>query len=105
MITQIINTLEELEIGDVVIYASGVGMRTAKIDRKPMKHSPNSSWYKPIRCKVNLTITEYPKKVWKNGAYVEGATYQHKIQNFNIEEFNSVKYIRLSPPILKVIEP
>jgi hypothetical protein len=104
MITQLINDLEELEIGDLVIYASGTGMRSAKIDRKPMKHGSSSSWYKATRCKVNLTITEYPRKSWKNGVSVIIGTTTYKTQNFNLEEFNGVKYIYLSVPLIKVID-
>jgi len=104
MMTEIVNDLEELEVGDIIVYASGAGMRSAKVDRKPKKHSPTSDWYKSTRCKVNLTINTYPINVWRNGAYVVHGTRTTKIQNFNLEEFNGVKYIRLSIPILKLIE-
>ena len=104
MITEIVNDLEELEIGDVIVYASGAGMRSAKIDRKPAKRSSTSTWYKPTRCKVNLTINTYPINVWRNGAYVVHGTRTKKTQNFNIEEFNGVKYINLSVPILRLVE-
>jgi hypothetical protein len=105
MITEIVNDLEELEIGDVVIYASGAGMRSAKIDRKPKKRDPESNWYKATRCKVNLTINTYPEKSWQKGAYVETGRFRiFKTQNFNLEEFNGVKYIQLSVPLFKVID-
>ncbi len=104
MITELVNDLEELEVGDVVVYASGVGMRTAKIDRKPEKHSPTASWYKSTRCRVNITTNTYPRKIWQNGAYVVHGTRTTKTQNFNVEEFNNVKYIRLSAPILRLVE-
>ena len=104
MITEIVNDLEDLEIGDVIVYSSGVGMRTAKIDRKPEKRSSTSTWYKPTRCKVNLTINTYPRNVWRNGAYVVHGIRTTKIQNFNLEEFNEVKYLNFSAPIIRVIE-
>jgi hypothetical protein len=104
MITELVNDLEDLEIGDVVVYASGVGMRTAKIDRKPEKRSSTSAWYKPTRCKVNITINTHPIKSWRNGAYVVLGTRTTKTQNFNIEEFNGVKYLRFSIPILRIVE-
>lgn len=104
MITEIVNDLAELEVGDVIVYASGAGIRSAKIDRKPQKYSNTSNYYKSTRCKVNLTINTYPRNVWRNGAYVVHGTRTIKTQNFNLEEFNGVKYIRLSAPILRLIE-
>jgi hypothetical protein len=104
MITELVNDLAELEVGDVVVYASGAGMRSAKVDRKPQKHSPTSDWYKSTRCKVNLTIENVPIKIWKNGAYAVHGTRTFKTQNFNVEEFNGVKYLRLSVPLLRLIE-
>jgi hypothetical protein len=104
MITELVNNLEDLEIGDVVIYSSGVGMRTAKLDRKPAKRSSTSTWYKSTRCKVNATVQTFPKKVWRNGAYVIQGTRSFKTQHFNLEEFNEVKYLNFSAPILRVIE-
>ena len=104
MITELVNDLEDLEIGDVVIYSSGVGMRSAKIERKPVKSSPTSTYHKPTRCKVNVTVKTYPKNVWKNGAYVIEGTRSFKTQNFNLEEFNEVKYLNFSAPILRLIE-
>ena len=103
MITELVNDLAELEVGDVIVYASGAGIRSAKIDRKPQKYSNTSNYYKSTRCKVNLTINTYPRNVWRNGAYVVHPR-TIKTQNFNLEEFNGVKYIRLSAPILRLIE-
>ena len=104
MITEIVNDLAELEVGDVIVYASGAGIRSAKIDRKPQKYSNTSNYYKSTRCKVNLTINTYPINVWRNGAYVVHGTRTKKTQNFNIEEFNGVKYLRFSVPILRIVE-
>ena len=104
MITELVNDLAELEVGDVIVYASGAGIRSAKIDRKPQKYSNTSNYYKSTRCKVNLTINTYPRNVWRNGAYVVHGTRTKKTQNFNVEEFNGVKYIRLSAPILRLVE-
>jgi hypothetical protein len=104
MITEIVNDLADLEIGDVVIYSSGVGMRSAKIERKPVKTSPTSTYHKATRCKVNATVRTFPKKVWRNGAYVVEGTHSFKTQHFNLEEFNEVKYLNFSAPILRVIE-
>ncbi len=104
MITEIVNDLEDLEIGDVVIYSSGVGMRSAKLERKPVKYSNNSTYHKATRCKVNVTVHTFPRNVWRNGAYVIEGTRSFKTQNFNLEEFNEVKYLNLSAPIIKVIE-
>jgi hypothetical protein len=104
MITELVNDLEDLKIGDVIVYSSGVGMRTAKIDRKPEKRSSTSAWYKPTRCKVNLTINTYPRNIWKNGAYVVHGTRTTKTQNFNVEEFNGVKYLTFSVPILRLVD-
>jgi hypothetical protein len=53
---------------------------------------------------VNVTVKTYPKNVWKNGAYVIEGTRSFKTQNFNLEEFNEVKYLNFSAPIIKVIE-
>jgi hypothetical protein len=53
---------------------------------------------------VNLTINTYPRNVWRNGAYVVHGTRTTKIQNFNLEEFNGVKYLSFSAPIIRVIE-
>jgi hypothetical protein len=104
MITEIVNDLEDLEIGDVVIYSSGVGMRSARIERKPVKTSPTSTYHKATRCKVNATVRTFPKKVWRNGKYVIEGTHSFKTQHFNLEEFNDVKYLNFSAPIIKVIE-
>jgi hypothetical protein len=104
MITELINDLEDLDIGDVVIYSSGVGMRSAKIERKPVKTSPTSTYHKATRCKVNATVHTFPKKVWRNGVYVIQGTRSFKTQNFDLEEFNEVKYLNFSAPILRVIE-
>jgi hypothetical protein len=104
MITELVNDLAELEPGDVIVYASGVGLRSAKIDRKPEKYSPTTDWYKSTRCKVNLTINNVPRRIWQNGAYVNHGTRTFTKQNFNVEEFNGVKYIRLSAPLFRVID-
>ena len=104
MITELINDLEDLEIGDVVIYASGIGMRSARLERKPVKHSTTGNWYKTTRCKVNATVHTHPRKIWRKGAYIIEGTRSFKTQNFNLEEFNEVKYLRLSAPIIRVIE-
>jgi hypothetical protein len=104
MITEIVNDLAELELGDVIVYASGAGMGSAKIDRKPQKYSPTSDWYKSTRCKVNLTFKTFPRTIWQNGKYVTHGTRTFTTQNFNVEEFNGVKYVRLSVPLFRVID-
>jgi len=104
MITELVNDLAELELGDVIIYASGLGLRSAKIDRKPQKYSPTSDWYKSTRCKVNLTFKTFPRTIWQNGKYVTHGTRTFTTQNFNVEEFNGVKYVRLSVPLFRVID-
>ena len=104
MITELVNDLAELELGDVIVYASGAGMRSAKIDRKPEKYSPTTDWYKSTRCKVNLTFKTFPRTIWQNGKYVTHGTRTFTTQNFNVEEFNGVKYVRLSVPLFRVID-
>ena len=75
-------------------------MRTAKIVKKPTKVTKTYAngqydYYKTTRCMVNVEYKPVP------GYNPQNRTYRQ--QQFNIDEFNVTKYIRICNPVLKVI--
>lgn len=99
MLTELINP-EDLEPGDVIIYPSLTEMRTAKIVKKPAKITKTYvngqyDYYKTTRCLVNVEYKPLP------GYNPHNRTYA--VQQFNVDEFNVTKYIRICNPVLKVI--
>jgi hypothetical protein len=99
MITELINP-EDLEPGDVIIYPSLTEMRTAKIVKKPTKvtttyNNIQYDSYKTTRCLVNVQYKPLP------GYNPQNRTYA--VQQFNVDEFNVTKYIRICNPVLKIV--
>jgi hypothetical protein len=86
-----------LEPGDIIIYATIKGLCTARVEKKPAKNPKYPSFFKSTRCMVNAdhhtqTRLEY--------------TVKWSVQNFNLEEFNTVKYVMLGglKKILRVLK-
>ena len=99
MLTELINP-EDLEPGDVIIYPSLTEMRTAKIVKKPAKVTRTYAngqydYYKTTRCLVNVEYKPLP------GYNPQNRTYA--VQQFNVDEFNVTKYIRICNPVLKIV--
>ena len=91
-----------LEPGDIVMYATNKGLCTARVEKKPAKNPKYPNYFKPTRCMVNA---DHHPRVHK--AYGSGKDYVVKwsVQNFHLEEFNTVKYVSLtnSKKILKLL--
>lgn len=95
MITEIIDNLEDLKPGDIIIYASGGELKTARVEKTPTK-KPGLNWYNSTRMSICVETHEYMKTKWSNGVSQSGpATYD--VQKFNLEndKFNKIKYLNL----------
>jgi hypothetical protein len=100
---EIIEDLLLLEPGDIIMYATNKGLYTAKIDKKPAKHPKYLNFFKPTRCKVNA---DHHTQVHKGYAGRKDYITKWTVQNFHLEEFNTVKYVTLSQSkkILRVLK-
>ena len=92
-----------LEPGDIIIYATNKGLCTARVEKKPAKNPKYPNYFKSTRCKVNA---DHHTQV--HAGYGGGKSYTVKwsVQNFHLEEFNTVKYIMLGSGrrILRVLK-
>ena len=96
LILEGVNYLDTLEPGDVIIYASNTGFKTARIEKKPVLDTRYPGYYKSIRCKIfTETKTIYTTK-WDSVAGIRvPKSYESKIQKFSLSEFNTVKYLQI----------
>lgn len=92
-----------LEPGDIIIYATIKGLCTARVEKKPAKNPKYPSFFKSTRCMVNA---DHHTQVHKGFAGRKDYTIKWSVQNFNLEEFNTVKYVMLggSKKILRVLK-
>lgn len=105
LLVEIVNDPLELEVDDVVIYSTTRELRTAKILKKPQPN--NHGGMKQIRCMVNLEVNKATRRKWDriNQKTVE-YEYDYNVQVFNLEEFNTVKYVVIlrDQRILRVVK-
>jgi hypothetical protein len=115
MQVELINSLEDLNVGDVIICTGMSGIYTAKILKKPMKnnkiyHNTNVTYvyYKSVKTNVKYEyfekmVTRYDRNL---GTHVE-IPYKWKKIKFDLNDFNAVRYINLNDKeksILRVIQ-
>lgn len=84
---ELIENLEILEPGDIIIYPGSGGMKSARVLKKPVPDK-HMAYYKAIRCEVFIEQLSY-----KNG---NGTEFCYDVQKFNLEQFNKVKYLQLN---------
>lgn len=95
MTVELIESPEELEPGDIVIYPSMGNLLTAQIEKKPVRDTRYQGWYKATRCKISTD-----SKMIKISIQVP-----LEYQVFRFEKFEKVKYINFtSKRILRVIK-
>lgn len=103
MTIDLIESPEELNPGDIVIYPSMGNLLTAQIEKKPVLRS-SSTWYNKTKCKVPTLTKTVTSQKWENGIRVP---YQVPLvyQVFGFEKFEKVKYIDFSGKrILRVVK-
>lgn len=96
LLIEVVNQPIDLEIGDVIIYSMSREMRVARVLKKPT--TDKRGWYKSTKCMINQKVIE---------RHVDSTLhYTIKSQVFDLEEFNTVKYIKFekNQKILKVIK-
>lgn len=95
MIVEIIENLEDLKPGDIIIYSTNARLKTARIEKTPRK-KPNSQWYATTRASVCVETREHIRRKWVNNAYVD-VPYTYEVQKFTLEndKFNKIKYLNL----------
>lgn len=105
LVVEIVKNALDLEIDDVIIFANGRGLQTAKICKKVALSDNQFNYYKSTKCLVN--ISEYERKRFRWDSFMQKSVeqiYTVKTQRFNLEEFNKIKYVKFyeNQIILKV---
>lgn len=105
LLIEVVNQPIDLEIGDIIIYSMSREMRVARVIKKPT--TDKRGCYKSTKCMINQKVIErhvdsYDYVMKK----VNILNYTIKSQVFDLEEFNTVKYIKFekNQKILKVIK-
>ena len=95
MIVEIIENLEDLKPGDIIIYSIHGRLKTARVEKTPRK-KPNSEWYATTRASICVETYETTRRKRVNNAYVD-VPYTYDIQKFTLEndKFNKIKYLNL----------
>jgi hypothetical protein len=103
ILIELVTSPEDLNPGDVVVYASMGRLLTARIEKKPVKDSRYGDYYKMTRCTVPIEEKVITSQKWQNGPLVDyNFTYSYQV--FKLEDFTKVKYIRFTGgQILKVV--
>ena len=104
---ELVTSPEDLEPGDVVVYGNSSGLRTAKIQKKPVLDTRYGlKYFKSTRCSVCNEIKKVDITKWdhKTRTY-NPVVLEYKIQKFELENFNTIKYItfRSDTPIFRVV--
>lgn len=108
LLIELITSPEDLEPGDVVVYASGSNFRTAKILKKPVLDTKYGiTCFKLTKCMICNEVIGKPTTRWFSitNSY-EPIMIKNNIQKYDLENFNKVKYIRFrfGNLIFKVID-
>jgi hypothetical protein len=108
ILVELVTSPEDLNPGDVVVYASMGRLLTARIEKKPVKDSRyGMGYFKSTRCLVCNKVFEKSTQKWdsKTKSY-SPVIVKYNIQEYGFENFNKVKYItfRHGGGIFKVIE-
>jgi hypothetical protein len=104
MTVELIESPEELNPGDIVIYPSMGNLLTAQIEQKPVLRKQSSTWYNRTKCKVPTLTETVTSQKWENGIRV---LYHVPLeyQIFGFEKFEKVKYINFTNKrILRVVK-
>lgn len=103
---ELVTSPEDLELGDVVVYGNSNGLKTAKIQKKPVLDTRYTKYFKSTRCLVCTEIMKVNSTKWdpKTRTY-NPVVLEYKIQKFDLENFNTIKYItfRDSTPMFKIV--
>lgn len=105
--TEIITSPEELNPGDIIIYGNGGRLMTAKIQKKPVLDTRYGlKYFKSTRCLVCNEIKKVDSTKWdpKTRTY-NPVVLEYKIQKFELENFNTIKYItfRADTPVFRIV--
>lgn len=107
LLVELVASPEDLEPGDVVVYASLGKFLTAKIQKKPVHDTRYGvEYFKSTRCLVCNEVKEVSTNRWdsKTRSYTP-VIVKYNIQKFDLENFNKVKYITFSrKELFKVID-
>lgn len=106
MLVELITSPEDLEPGDVVVYASMSKFLTAKIVKKPvLVIKYGRSYFKSTRCMVYSEVLEI-HRTQRYGTITKPLILKYNIQKYNLNDFNKVKYInfQFGSGIFKVIK-
>ena len=75
--------VEDLQLGDEIVIASGSKLKTLIVVKKPEVRATysNGDYYKAVRCTSKAIITEFPRKRYDytTKAHID---YTHKVKNW-----------------------
>lgn len=98
MTMELIESPEELNPGDIIIYCSHGNLLTAQIEKKPVRDTRYQEWYKRTRCKISTDSKMITSYKWNVQVPLE-------YQVFRFEKFEKVKYINFTNKrILRVVK-
>jgi hypothetical protein len=107
LLVELVTSPEDLEPGDVVVYASMGKFMTAKIEKKPALDTRyGMSYFKSTRCLVCNKVLEITTQKWDSATRsYSPVILKYNDQEYGFENFNKVKYItfRHGGGIFKVI--
>lgn len=104
---ELVTSPGDLEPGDVVVYGNSSGLRTAKIQKKPVLDTRYGlKYFKSARCLVCTEIMKVNSTKWNHKTRnYDPVVLEYKIQKFELENFNTIKYItfRSDTPMFKIV--
>lgn len=104
MMVELVESPEELNPGDIIIYCSHGNLFTAQIEKKPVRDTRYQEWYKATRCKIPTDSKMITSHKW-NGAVKIPIQVPLEYQIFGFEKFEKVKYINFTNKrILRVVK-
>lgn len=107
LFVELVMSPADLEPGDIVIYGSSNGLRTAKIQKKPAIDTRyGMQYYKSTRCLVCNEIMKVNSTKWDPKTRIYNpVVLEYNIQKFDLENFNKTKYItfRENTPMFRIV--
>lgn len=106
-LVETVTDIENLEVGDVILYTSGTELRTGKLLKKPSKDS--RGYYKSFKIGIKSKVVPYQDRRWDSTtrSYVPIIRdYTEQIFSVDPEELTTTKWKSIYSPesrILKVI--
>lgn len=94
-----VSNLEDLKIGDIILYPKSGRILTAILERKPVKDPRYQGSFKSTRCKVCVDNVTRVTTAWDRITqkfYNKQVTYSEQLFNIEKSKFNKIRYISLS---------